>query len=271
MAIKTTCPCGFSFNARDEFSGKRVKCPRCQAAVQVPDASQAVGASGGAKRAASAGAPQVNKKLLDLLDDAGVKSTPKGPICAACGEEMEPSAVICINCGYNVATGQYLDTYTDPDDEEGLADSKMTDAQKRLAKAEREIADSPIGAEDQDFGDGADSYVVAMAGLAIFAVVVLIGLAVVLIMDSVTDEIHPGFISAVASTSLYALCAVWITYVAFRTRPGQAIACVFSLGLFCPILGFMMGRGTIGAAAIMTVSLVVGGGSWMYCIANDLL
>ncbi len=228
-------------------------------------------ATSAAVTAAAAGSPQVNKKLLDLLDDAGVRSTPKGPICAACGEEMASTAVICINCGYNVATGQYLETFTDDAYAGPASSSTMTDAEKALARAEREIAQSPIGAEDQDFGDGADSYIIAMAGIAIFGVMVLLGLGVVLLMDMLTDAVNPAIISMIASSTLYVLCAIWITSIAFRVKPGQAIACILTGGLFCPVFGFLQGRGTIAAAVIMIVAAVVGGGSWLYCLNTGLL
>ncbi len=259
MAIPTKCKCGFSFSAKPGLAGKQVKCPRCQGVIKVPTTA-AVGA------ATAGGGGPVNKKLLDLLDDAGVKATPKGPICAACGAEMDPAAVICIECGYNVATGQYLETYTDDELAEQLESSGMTDAEKALAKAEREIEDNPIGADDQDFGDGADSYIIAMAGFAIFAALVLLGLAVVLVMESLTEAVNTGMISAIASSMIYLGAAVWITIVAFRTQSSQGIGCVLSAGLYCPIYGLMRGQGTIAISIIMIVAMVVGVASWIYCL-----
>ncbi len=256
MAIPAKCECGFTVSAKDSYAGKKVKCPRCQRALSIP-AKAAVGAAAG---------PQVNKKLLDLLDDVGVKSTPKGPICAACGSEMDPNAVICIECGYNVATGQYLETYTDDEDDDDLVTSDMSAGERAMAKAEREIEDSPIGADDQDFGDGADSYIVAMAGFAIFAVLILLGLGVVLVMESVTEDINTGLISAVASTVMYFGCAMWLTMVAFKSQAGHAIACLATVGLYCPIYGFMRGSGTIAIAIIMAASFLVGAASWGYCV-----
>ena len=48
MPITLGCPsCGKRFRARDESAGKKVKCPYCQAAVQVPTPEES----------ASAGAP----------------------------------------------------------------------------------------------------------------------------------------------------------------------------------------------------------------------
>ncbi len=265
MAIKSSCKCGFSFNAKDGLAGKNVKCPRCQEVVKIASATAKVAASAGIATR------QVNKKLLDLLDDAGVRSTPKGPVCAACGDEMNPTAIICIGCGYNVATGQYLETYTDDNYASENETAGMTAAQKAMVKAQKEIAETPIGGEDQDFGDGADSYIIAMAGFAIFAVLVLLGLGVVLIMDSITDEINPAMISAIASSLIYVACTIFITIVGFRSKPGHAIACVLTGGLYCLIYGFLQGKGTIAAAVIQIVSVVIGGGSWLYCYNTGLL
>jgi hypothetical protein len=259
MAIKSSCKCGFSFNAKDSLAGKNVKCPRCQEVVKVKNGAAPVAA------AAGTATRQVNKKLLDLLDDAGVRATPKGPVCAACGDEMNPTAIICIGCGYNVATGQYLETYTDDNYASENETAGLSAVQRAMAKAEREIAETPIGAEDQDFGDGADSYIIAMAGFAIFAVLVLIGLGVVLIMDSLTDSVNPAIISAIASSVIYSGCAVFIIIIGFRSKPGHAIACVLTGGLYCMIYGFLQGKGTIAVAIIMIVGFVIGSASWIYC------
>ncbi len=258
MPIKTSCNCGFSFSAKDQLAGRLVKCPRCTNPVKIPDTTAQL-ATGGATAA-----PQVNKRLLDLLDEAGVKSTPKGPICSACGEEMDPTAVICVNCGYNVATGQYLDTYTDEEEIERSEAVGMTDAEKVMAKAEAEIEDTPIVGDDQDFGDGADSYVIAMVAAAVMSILVLIGLGVVLMMESLTESVNTGLISGIASSSLAVMCALWITLIAFRSNKAHAIGCIASLGLYCPIYGFIQGRGTIGAAVVMLIALVIGGASWAY-------
>lgn len=44
MSIRVTCPaCDSSFKARDEYAGKRVKCPGCSQPLEVPDAVEASG------------------------------------------------------------------------------------------------------------------------------------------------------------------------------------------------------------------------------------
>jgi uncharacterized protein YxjI len=36
LAIAVTCACGASFRLKDEYAGKRLKCPKCAAAIQAP-------------------------------------------------------------------------------------------------------------------------------------------------------------------------------------------------------------------------------------------
>lgn len=36
MSIKASCSCGFAFAVKDEFAGRRVKCPKCNSPVSIP-------------------------------------------------------------------------------------------------------------------------------------------------------------------------------------------------------------------------------------------
>ena len=38
MAIKVSCTCGKTISAKDEFAGRRVKCPACKKPLQIPEA-----------------------------------------------------------------------------------------------------------------------------------------------------------------------------------------------------------------------------------------
>jgi hypothetical protein len=40
MPISVTCPCGKSMKAKDEWAGKRARCPACQRQLTVPDPSK---------------------------------------------------------------------------------------------------------------------------------------------------------------------------------------------------------------------------------------
>lgn len=46
MSIAVTCSCGKSFRVKDEYAGRRGKCPACGVAVTIPAADVESGASG---------------------------------------------------------------------------------------------------------------------------------------------------------------------------------------------------------------------------------
>jgi predicted Zn finger-like uncharacterized protein len=80
MAIRVECPsCHASFGVRDDFAGRQGRCPKCQAAIQVPgsrvkDAPPSPRESpetGARKRAAQAAAAEIEASESDAYDLAG--------------------------------------------------------------------------------------------------------------------------------------------------------------------------------------------------------
>ncbi len=229
MPIKTTCQCGFSFSAKDELAGKKVKCPRCAHALQIP-AANAVVAAGAASSGQRSGARALNKALLDLLDEEGVQGIPQGPICHSCGSVMSASSVICVNCGFNTATGEHLETQIDYGDDHDLDLEGKSHAESLLARAEKDIDESPITSEGQDFGDGADSYIIAFAAIAIAGILIMSGLAVVLVMEYATSAINPAMIGVIVGMIMLFVCYISIIVLAFMD---EVVKGVLSL-LFWP-------------------------------------
>ena len=80
MAIEVQCACGQSLQADDESAGMAAECPYCGSDVMIPAAH--------VQPAARAGAPG----------------------CPGCGTSLEPGAVLCIQCGLNLVTGERLST-----------------------------------------------------------------------------------------------------------------------------------------------------------------
>ena len=198
MAIRATCGnCGSTFNARDELAGKKVKCPKCKARMVIP-AAKAAPVSAGVASATKAIDP-----MEALLKEANIGPvTSGGPICPDCATPIVPGAVICVDCGFNMETGKRLRTAKESED--GSVDSGLSAAEKLMRKAEAEIEDTPIGADDQDFGDGGDSFVIAGVAGIILAVLVGIGLLVIFSMDVISLYYNSGGISFIAS------CCMWI-------------------------------------------------------------
>src|SRR3954447_11640808 len=100
MAGKFSCDaCGKTYSWKPELAGKRVKC-KCGQPISIPAHDPAGDDVGdlGDLAALSEGAPTTPGAV------AG------GPTCPGCGSGVDPSAVICVNCGQNLKTGKKLKT-----------------------------------------------------------------------------------------------------------------------------------------------------------------
>ena len=209
--------------------------------------------TGGIAGAAASAAP--HNPLLDLLDEAGVESMPRGPVCENCGSEVAKDAIICVQCGFNMATGQQIETAVFEDQDDHLANVPgMTDAERILAQAEKDIDDMPVSSYGQDFGDGAESILIAGVALGILAILVAIGVGTIFVMDQLGDFVRSSLISFWASIALALGCMVWITLVAFLTKTTQGIICVCTGGLYCIVFGFMQGRALLLPTIILCAS-----------------
>ena len=93
MPIPVSCQCGYQVDAPDQYAGKQVSCPSCQNPLQVPLPQQA----------------PVDTMLDEILSDAGISAvTPGGYRCPNCVASIPGGAIICLECGYNVESGQIM-------------------------------------------------------------------------------------------------------------------------------------------------------------------
>ena len=199
---------------------------------------------------------------MDLLDEANVKGVTRGPTCENCAAELMPGAVICIECGFNMETGKQISS----DIEEGSKSTAgMSDADRIMAKAEQDIEDMPVTADGQDFGDGADSLVIAGVAGVILLLLVGIGLTIIFSMEQISKGINSGAISMCASIMMIILCGAWITIVAFKQqRPGHALACICTGFLYSVVYGFMQGKDLLIPTVILLFSFVIVAASGTY-------
>ena len=273
MSIKARCTgCGAGFQAKDSLAGKRVKCPKCSQPITIgqPTASKGRSEKSAAKQA-SVAASAGHNPLLDLLDEVDVKPAVRGPVCPNCSNSMSQMAVVCVQCGYNIETGKQLKTDVYQDDEEtGVKDVGMTDAESIMAKAEKEIEDVPVTAHGQDFGDGVDSFLIAGVALIVLLIVVGIGLTVMYTMDIISQSIASWFISFIASLFMWVAMALWITVVAFKQKPVHGLVCIATGGLWCIVYGFMQGRQLIVPTIILLMSVIVGSASGAYTMVKGI-
>ena len=263
MAIRATCgSCSSTFNARDELAGKRVKCPKCKERMVIP-----AGASAPVTAVAATAKVQAVDPMEALLKEANIAPVSRGgPICPDCGTEVTAGAIICVDCGFNMETGKRLRTASEHEEDAG--GTGLTDAERIMRKAEAEIEDTPVGADDTDFGDGGDSFVIAGVAGVILLILVAIGLVIIFSMDQVSKFYNSGGISFIASMCMWIGMTIWLSYVAFRAKAGHGIACILTAGLYCIVFGFMQGKSLLVPTIIMLVALVVGLASGVFVSYN---
>jgi len=279
MPIKVKCSsCGAAFSAKDNLAGKRVKCPKCSAVLQIPDrqatsnpqpasvgaatspSRDAAGGQRGGRRAAGTVLGNLGDPLAELLDEVGVKGAVTGPSCPSCEAPITPGARLCINCGFNFETGQHLQTVAFDDEDENAG---MSETEKLLSKAEREIDDMPISGVDQDFGDGASAYVMAGAAALVAVTLTAVGLMLVISLRYMGSTQGPATMAAVAASVFVLIAHVWMIIAAFLNEPRMGVMCVFIPGFsfvyacmhriwFAVFMMVMGGLVLAGALAVMS-------------------
>lgn len=265
MPISAQCTnCSTKLKVRDELAGKKVKCPKCSQPFVIPQGKPArpvAARKTASNRTAGDGgyglAPASNP-MLDLLDDAGVASAPRGAVCNNCGTDLPALAIICVECGFNNETGKQLETTIAG----SASKSGMSETDKMMARAEEEIDEMPVSASEQDFGDGADSIVIAVVAVIGAAILVAIGVGVIFVMDKIGENIDTALISMCGSIAMYIFCAIWITTIAFKAKPVHGLGCLFSGGLYAIVFGFMQGKSLLMPTLICLAAILIGLLSW---------
>lgn len=160
MPIRVTCSCGQSLSVPDAMAGRSGKCPKCSEIIRIPAAaspkepsSKAVTATGkgaapppkpakpplgqqvGAATGSGSTKPAATGALDQLFMDAGLDKK-KGPECPSCKAPIVQGAMICVACGFNLATGQKLKgvAIESPKDPAQFANRQLNDAHRSLKK-----------------------------------------------------------------------------------------------------------------------------------------
>lgn len=264
MAIKATCGnCKSSFNAKDSLAGRNVKCPKCGEKLRVPGEKTGAAPAKAKKKKKTKPSAGTFNLMDDLLDEAKVKTKSKGVVCDDCGAELEMGATICIECGFNLETGSRLRTDAF-DDDAGDNDYGATSAEKMMRQAEKDIAETPVTGDDQDFGDGAESVVIAAVAGVILVILMAVALLIIYLMENLSDQIHSSLISFIASVALGIGCIAWITIVAFLVKKSQGIICLATGGLYCIVFGFLQGKQLLLPTIVLLISILIACASGFY-------
>lgn len=112
--------CGKQYPWKAELAGKKAKC-KCGAVVDIPAQPRAARAAARAPVAVAAAAAPV--------EQAG------GYRCPACKNDLTPGTAICVNCGFDLRSGQYVSTQVDTGDDEAEAAPAPKKKKKAAAAA----------------------------------------------------------------------------------------------------------------------------------------
>lgn len=107
MPIEVRCPCGQVYQVKSELAGKRVRCKKCGGAITVP--AEVFPTSVDEFSTAGADPFQMNFELENIKDLPGL-----GRKCPNCTVPLEPHAVFCVRCGFNLKTGMQVKSVRDP-------------------------------------------------------------------------------------------------------------------------------------------------------------
>ncbi|MEC7599456.1 MAG: hypothetical protein VX936_13820 [Planctomycetota bacterium] len=251
MSIRFACEhCQSTLNVADKFGGKRVKCPKCSQPIQVPavdadelslegddpvvpsSTSNAVGGWGGGART----------HLDDLLDEAGVQAKVEGPTCQECGAAIDPEAIICVECGFNFQTGQQMATMMSKE----AFEASGSESDKILRKAEKDLDENPVDADEGNFGDGPESFIIA--AVAIFGGALLVAgiVALIFIFDRISgdDQTMQAYVTFGVCAAFYGIGRLWILISGFITKKSAGVVMLIPLvgDIWAIIFGFMRMR-----------------------------
>jgi hypothetical protein len=109
--------CGKQYPWKAELAGKKAKC-KCGALLNIPAQPQV--ARSPARAAVAVAVP---------VDES------QGYRCPACKNELNPGTAICVNCGYDLRTGEYVNTQVDTGDDGAEAEAVPTPKKKKKLAA----------------------------------------------------------------------------------------------------------------------------------------
>ncbi len=111
--------CGKQYPWKAELAGKKAKC-KCGSILSIPAQAQMTKAAARTPVAVAAAAP--------VQESEGYR-------CPACKNDLTPGTAVCVNCGYDLRTGQYVGTQVDTGEDEAEAAPAPRKKKKKKAAA----------------------------------------------------------------------------------------------------------------------------------------
>jgi hypothetical protein len=219
MPIPVTCQCGQSFAAGDHLAGRTVQCPKCKNPLAIPAAPVAAAAPRAAMPALG-GAPNT------IFDQAGMKTVATGmPVCPECSSEIQPGAVLCLNCGYHLQMKRRLGNQPRAGAGAGHGGHDAV-AQDALARAAARI-DEDKEAAKKEFKEGMPWW--AMAGIFLFAVSFLV---MMLMLPGKQAFLYGGCTIVAVSSMVSTYHGIRLLMIAFNDGAVHGLLYMFTGGVY---------------------------------------
>jgi hypothetical protein len=212
MAIRVSCQCGKQLSVKDEYAGKRVKCPGCGGPLLIPETQAQASSPSGATRGPDG--------ITDLLDDAGLRA---GVVrCPGCGAEMSEQAVLCVMCGFDLRRGHRIKARVGSAvefDDEDLGDLPVHGV-AQLDKAERDMARDKL--QQKSMSKGAPWWMILLALLGVVGFTIgMVAMPQDLVMR------NSGFILQVAGILLGTWFGIKLLIEGFRESTACGLLMIF--------------------------------------------
>ena len=230
MPIQVACSCGQKFSAKDELAGKRAKCPKCGQPLVIGAPAKA--------EAASSDPLGGSGGVSGLMDQAGFEKA-GGTACPKCNAGMQRGAVLCVECGYHLETGEVLKTKFLKDDVEvddgstvALQGIKLkSKGNAILDQAQRDFVREKLLQESV--------MKTAPLWLIVLALGVFVGFVATVIATPEKQRSEAGLMWQYGGFGMIGLAYLGLVFQAFRVRQAVGWFTVISGGLY-----FLFGRRT---------------------------
>jgi len=162
-----TCPhCKKRFQWSTQIADRKAQCPNCAKKIRIPTVPGRVAEAVDPLPQSQKTAPKPESNTYDLdltgIDESIVEAPPSAAQqaaaqtgrCPACNQSINPGAVICIKCGYNLKKGRRMQTAVADGDAPNTGPATES---KALSGAMAAIGTSPISRALEDHDDEVDS------------------------------------------------------------------------------------------------------------------